>query len=351
MLALMAGLAITLESRGLAILNAIDDRYWNPPTNTYVEFVGPNHKRSKDAAFAWDMAVLLSARAAAISSPGGREGYDKDAKTLEKYWTEAHGAAGYSVWPGQDGDPDRYYDDNEWIGLAQIEAFERTRDRKYLELARRTFQFVLSGETEELGGGIFWREKEKLSKNTCSNAPAALLATRLYLATKQKPFLAKAEELYTWTLKLRDTDHLYWDSIDLQDKIDKTKWTYNSALMIRAGLALHTATHKGRYLNEAVETAKAATEHWVDSKTGAIKDEAPFAHHLSEAFLLLDQQDKSKNWRAIAENAIDYAYQHTGKDNLFGHRWDKLPGEKEEAKLLYQASMARALLILEALKH
>src|SRR5207248_297258 len=89
------------------------------------------------------------------------------ADALQVYWTEHKGIGGYDVLPGPK-PADRYYDDNEWVVLALVEAYEATRDVKYRNRAEATFRFVLSGEDDKLGGGLYWQENKLESKNACS---------------------------------------------------------------------------------------------------------------------------------------------------------------------------------------
>ena len=56
--------------------------------------------------------------------------------------------------------------------------------------------FVLSGEDARVGGGIYWRENERKSKNTCVNAPAIVSGLRLYEVTKRPEYLDHARRLY-----------------------------------------------------------------------------------------------------------------------------------------------------------
>ena len=52
-------------------------------------------------------------------------------------------------------------------------------------------RFVLSGEDDELGGGVSLPQKRRRnSKNTCSNAPAIVAALRLHQKTTSPQHLA-----------------------------------------------------------------------------------------------------------------------------------------------------------------
>lgn len=335
----------TFRDEAARVTANIQSQFWQPEKGHYAAYVTAAGTVAKEPAFAWDVGVELSALAAAMRSNPAEYGplFDQAQASLQTYGSDYRGVFGYGVLPKQS-TPDRYYDDNEWIALAELDAYDASSSPKYLKLAKRTFDFVLSGSSEALGGGIFWREQEKNSKNTCSNAPAMLAAARLYLATHEPHYLTVAKELQIWLQKLKDpSDQLMFDAMGLNGHMDKTKWTYNSALMIRGDLALFKATDNKEYLEEAVAIGRSAITHWVDLSAGAIHDEGPFAHHLSEAFLALAAYDESRPWHEIADNASQFAFDHTQQVGLFGSRWDRLAASDGHFKLLYQASMARAL--------
>ncbi len=125
-------------------------------------------------------------------------------------------------------------------------------------------QFVLSGEDQTLGGGIYWRENEKKGKNTCVNAPAIVAAAELYQITRDQKYLETAKRLYSWTrAHLQDPqDGLYYDNIGLGGNVAKFKLTYNSGLMIRANVELYRATGDMTYLNEARRIANSSINQW-----------------------------------------------------------------------------------------
>ncbi|MFI5385280.1 MAG: glycoside hydrolase family 76 protein [Fimbriimonadales bacterium] len=162
--------------------------------------------------------------------------------------------------------------------------------------------------------------------------------------TGKNSYLTTAKNLYAWLAKLTDSDGLMLDHIDLSGKIERTKWTYNSALTVEAGASLFQITGDRKYLSDAKRTAEAAKARWIDPIAGAIKDEAAFAHHLADAFLALGQVDRGGDWGAVARRSIEFAYSNTGKDGLFGSRWDRYAARDSKFILLWQASMARGLL-------
>ena len=270
------------------------------------------------------------------------------ADALEKHWIVDNGIGGYSVLPEQQR-ADRYYDDNVWIVLALIETLEATRDEKYLERAEATMRFVLSGEDDELGGGIYWRERRRNSKNTCSNAPAIVAALRLYQKTTNPQHLATAERLYDWTCShLQDEeDGLFWDNLRLSGRLDRRKYSYNSALMIRANCLFFEVTKDPKYLAEAQRIARSAIAHWIVPETGAVKDGGRFAHLLLESLLAVGRRDQDPQWLNIVKSSVQFARQNVRDSNgRYAHRWDRShPQVLESFQLIDQASAARAFFV------
>jgi predicted alpha-1,6-mannanase (GH76 family) len=293
----------------------------------------------------WGVGVQLSAMAAAARAEP--ETYLAETKNyadaIGVYWLKHNRIEGFDVQPGPK-ESDRYYDDNAWLVLALAEVFEVSGDKQYLDRSAATFRFVMSGEDDKLGGGLYWRENFLTSKNTCTNAPAIVSALRLYQITREDKYLETAKRLYTWTNShLQDEDGLYWDAIKLDGRVNKRKFSYNTALMIRANCLFHAITGEARYLDEARRVAMAAEKLWV-REDGAVADNGRFAHLLTESFLAVYQQDKDPRWTASVERTLTYVHDHLlTPDGRYPHRWDRPSGGSlVETALLNQASPARA---------
>jgi len=330
-------------------MGQIEQEYAMPSRSLYADAIQPGEKRPSQPAFMWGCGVQLTALAAAarIDGPTYLPRMKRYITGLDVYWSKADPVPGYDVLPGPKG-PDRYYDDNEWLVLGLLEAYDLTADAADLDRAEKAMKFVMSGEDDQLGGGLFWHEQEKKSKNTCSNGPAIVAALRLYEVTHKDDYLAIAKRLYRWTNeRLQDADGLYWDNIKLDGKIEKTKFTYNTALMLRANALLHKITGEPAYLQEAERVAKAAEAHWIQKDTGAMADAGMFAHHLCEAFFTLAREDKNPHWREIVTRALAFV-QEKGRDSdgHYNDHWDHSePEKRNKIGLLSQASVARAFLV------
>ena len=185
---------------------------------------GGGYQSSGSAGYAWTQSLellLLGDSVSAGTTPAST--LSTFVTGLTPYWRTDNGIGGYDVLPGND-PLDRYYDDNEWLDWGLIQAYQATGNAADLTQAQQTFNFILSGESSALGGGIFWHEQDETSKNTISNAPAIIDALNLYTATGQSFYLATATNLYKWVnANLQNpANGLYYDHINLDGTVQTT---------------------------------------------------------------------------------------------------------------------------------
>ncbi len=270
---------------------------------------------------------------------------------LESYWDPTAPVAGYNAWCSGPGGTDKYYDDNAWVALDFVEAYQATRDPLFLQKAYATQRFVLSGWDDRLGGGLYWKLDHQ-GKNTCSNAPASVAALSLARVTGSQSQLMWALKIRDWTNShLQDTDGLYWDNVNLKGEVQKTKWTYNTALMIRADLLLYQIKRDRSYLAEARRLSDAGLAAWTDPATGSLQktENSPrFSNYFCEALLrLYDETHDVKYLNAVRRQA-DYAYAHVR--DVQGGYWDNwktvLHPAGERKSLIENASVARLFWLL-----
>ena len=186
-------------------------------------------KRHNEYSYLWPYSGTFSAVNALLESTGNKK-YKKLLENkvlpgLEEYFDTRREPFAYSSYISNQPLSDRFYDDNVWLGIDFTDSYRMTKKQAYLEKAELIWEFILSGKDEVLGGGIYWCEQKKESKNTCSNAPGAVFALKLFQATQDSTYLKQGKELYEWTKKnLEDpTDHLYFDNIALNKKIGLVK--------------------------------------------------------------------------------------------------------------------------------
>lgn len=325
---------------GMETVETIRRDYRLPNRDLYADAL--NEGKQSGPAFNWGCGVWITAlNGAARHDKAWKKELRSFVEAMRVYWNDKGPVPGYDVLPGPK-DVDRYYDDNEWLVMGLTEASEILRDRKVLGWAEDTMRFVLSGEDDKLGGGIYWHEPDRKSKNTCSNAPAAAALMALYARTHKTAYLEKARELYAWTkAHLQDPeDGLMWDSISLTGRVQRTKWSYNTALMIRTAAELGKATGEKGYLDEAERMAKSSEARWIDPATGALKDEGRFGHLLLESWEYVPTPARKET----ARKALRWLHEHgKNSEGLYGGRFDVPPkAEQKKFELIDQASAARA---------
>lgn len=267
---------------------------------------------------------------------------------LDQYYDKSRLPHGYQSGIVAAGQSDRYYDDDIWLGIDFCELFSLTGNKEFLTRALDTWKFVFSGYDDILGGGIYWCEQKKTTKNTCSNAPASVLALKLFAATGDSTFFQLGKNIYDWTqANLRDPgDHLYNDNIDLSGKVDSRKYTYNSGQMLQASVMLYKMTGEKIYLDEAGTIAKNVISHFTEEykynerTIRLFKNTGNwFNYILLRGYMELYSVDKNPVYLQIFIDNMDQVWDNARtKEGLFVKDW-KGKKENQYNELLDQAGM------------
>jgi predicted alpha-1,6-mannanase (GH76 family) len=198
--------------------------------------------------------------------------------------------------------PNKFYDDMEWMAIAWLRAFYVTGEERYKQAALILWEDIKTGWNDHMGGGIAWRKPQLDYKNTPANAPAVILAARLYRAFGEPTDLAWAVIIYEWLTKnmVDPATGFVWDGMNrLGDgAIDKHwKFTYCQGVYIGAGLELYRVTQERVYLQSALRTAHAAIAELADSGTSLLPPEGTgdgglfkgiFVRYLTELILAVN---------------------------------------------------------------
>ncbi len=320
--------------RAREVTEHIQKTFWNSGTGLYAR---STTDRKPD--FVWPSSVMFSALVAASRNEPQiyRPVMQKVFTAMDAYWDAKDKPPGYEPSPTRGGGHDKYYDDNAWLAITFLEAYELTHDASYLTRADETLQFVLSGWDDQLGGGIWWHEAHKDgTKNTCVNAPAAVACQKLAkFRTGQVAgeLNDRSQKLVDWTVSaLQADDGLFQDrKVVATGEVKRGKLTYNSGLMIRAFLGRYRATGEKAHLDEARRIAKACNR-FMDANTGAYRDQVKRAHLLVEADLELYRVTKNDYLLQRAKQNADFYYD----------TWKAHPPED----LMTNAAIARVLWLM-----
>lgn len=295
------------------------------------------------AAFNWPLGILLSAYVAAARLDRTRYAPRVRALTdslARGYWRADGPVGGYNASrTNGSGGTDRYYDDNAWLALAWAEAVGDGLGAAYSAAARRALAFCLSGHDTALGGGVWWHEKKE-GKHTCSTAPVAVAALTVSGDT------VTARRMYAW---LRDTlrdpsDGLYWDALAASTgRLEKSKWSYNSALPLRLELLFGDLWGGREYRDRAARLTDVCLAHWFRADTGILTDDASFAHLLCEDLLRASSALGDRRARDAAFTSLDTLWTRVRRpDGWYPKRWDPADRTDSPTELLWIASAARA---------
>lgn len=278
---------------------------------------------------------------------------------LAAYFDDQRLPAGYASYINTAPTSDRFYDDNVWLGIDFVDAYTMTEKPAYLDQAKLVWDFVASGRDDKLGGGIYWCEQQKTSKNTCSNAPGAVFALKLFQATQDSSYFHQGKALYEWTqANLQDTvDGLYFDNIKLDGQLDRRKFPYNSGQMLQAAALLYKLTNEEKYLKEAQHLAHASYDYFFTAADDSQQfrllktSDVWFIAVMMRGFVELYDVDQNQLYLDTFEKNLSHAWEHMRESNgLFNKDWRGK--EKEEEKwLLTQAAMVELYARLAGYAH
>ena len=314
-----------MDYRGKAeeTYRAIQARFLIPGSGLYRQNY-PDQPGDRKYADCWAYGSLLSATVALAHL--SRQKYEPALRaclaSLEHFWQ----GPGYSSYIISQGGGDRYYDDNEWLGMELLAAYRLLKDPHLLERARAVWDFVVSGWSDALGGGIYWRERDNSSKNTCSNGPAIIYALQLFQATGERRYLDWAQRIYGWVnARLRSPEGVYWDSFRSTGEVDVTTWTYNTGVMVHANVLLYKVTRFEQYLGEARLVAHRSLDHFAGRRIDGVRifpDNPWFNAVMFRGYLVLAEATGDTTYCDALLGCLDYGWDHgRDKEGLLGPDW------------------------------
>lgn len=306
--------------------------YWSERVGlmfgTYPNTLGthdePNSPDYNSHAYLWGLGGVLSGFNAIVQNTDNvdfRTTYESRLKrTLLEYYNTTKEPMCFGCFVNDH--DERLYDDAIWVGIDLTDLYSKTKDNWYLDYAKSVWNFVLTGKDDALGGGIYWKESPRDSKNTCSNAPAVVLALKLYQVTNDPSYLETGKEVYKWVKsKLQDpADYLYWDCIKIDGTVETSKFSYNSGQMLQAAVLLYNATGDAQYLTDAKLLAEACYnyffENFVSNYSGEqfriLKDgKRWFNAIMVRGFLELNKVESNGTYMLAIRKSLDHAWKYT----------------------------------------
>ncbi len=297
----------------------------------------------RNPAYAWGHGVMLSALTAACKLNSSYLAETKSfADALQtRYWCTLNGTSGYNASYGGCGD--RYYDDNAWIALGLIELYMICGETKYLDRAKATVVFCMSGENgpeNDPPGGIRWHESNTGGSSVCAGAPTSLANLMLYQITGIESYKTDGQRIYDW---LR-TCGLHQYASGIYHEVNQGPLGYQTAVVLQTAVRLYQVTGDTTYLTEAQRLAAAMEHQFINKDTHVLNQTGKWGgHDMTNAYVDLYEADHNRHWLDIAAGYIRYLHDN-GKDTVTGRyptSWNDTT-RVPSADLLDNASVARA---------
>ncbi len=329
-------------SRVQLIYRNINQYFSSSTHGLFIETTDTAHNE-KQFSYLWPLCALIQAANEMEVLEPRKQYLSPVLKSIEQYYNPNPPAPGYQAYVARAGKDTRYIDDNQWIGIACMDAYNRTKKQEYLELSKVIYRFMMTGYDTISGGGLYWRENDKTSKNTCSNGPGVLVALQLYKATGEKQYLNTGLDIFNWTNKhLLSPKGIYFDALRMKNMhIDSTAYTYNVGTMLQANVLLYQITKNKAYLTDAERLTDAARTYFY--KENKLPNHYWFNAVLLRGYIELYKVDgNKKRLQFLVDDAERIWNTERDEHNLFG--------SKKTKSLIDQAAMLEVYARLAHLK-
>ena len=332
------------ETWGLEISNEIESGLRLPGSSLYRERTGSN-----TPSFIWPASTQLRAMTSRLELDPANTlnrsrllGFSNQLQS--DYWNASpDNDNGYAVLPGS---TERFYDDNAHMTVALVEAYDVSGESIFLQRAIATHAFVLEGENNEQGGGIYFKEGQGGPKNSVSTLQAARGAAMLFQATGQQSFLDDATRLLTWAeANVQAPDGMYYqDARDPIDTLPNTPLTNAAGMGILTNLELFDITGDNAYLDEAERIGQALDARYF-LNNGQIGQEGYWAFEAVDAFVDLYERTGDDVWLTNVTAGLDFLHANTRDVNgHYGPNWGQSYTDQTPWFLNDNAAVARAYL-------
>lgn len=230
-----------------------------------------------------------------------------------------------------------WYDDMEWMALALLRLFDETKDDFYKKLVDILWKDIKTAWNSNMGGGMAWRKDQLDYKNTPANAPAAILAFRLYQRFGNEDDLAWGRKIFEWNRdNLMDQETFYvWDGMNRTgDGTIDYNWafTYNQGVMIGAAVEYYRITGEKTLLDLAKNIAYESKRRFGDAHGGTFpyegKDDCGLFRGIFFRYLfeLIKEAPEVKEFSEILmDNTFVVIEKGISDSGVIGGYWDEQP--------------------------
>jgi uncharacterized protein YyaL (SSP411 family) len=301
-------------------LNQIDDLWWKPSLGFYS--AQTDGSGATVTPYLWWAFPLFEAKAAAVfASPtaASKAALNAFALAAEKYWdpTAANGVGAYSSSYNVRYSGNPYFDDNGWWGIAYMDAYDATKNPRWLKDAMRALTFIDKYGWDAKGGGGTWWDFTHEGKTSEPLAAGAVIAARLYAATKKTTYLAIAKKYIAWADA--HTQNAQQGNLYGRNATDATIMDYVEGMMISAHASLCTTTKQQRWCTRARDIAAASLNEFPIVAPWAPETDVIYLRGLLDLYA----KDRDPRWYAVVyANGVSARTNARDEDGLWSLGWD-----------------------------
>jgi hypothetical protein len=292
----------------------------------------------------WDSVPLfesLDAIAIAEPSAADKRAVARFATGAERYLN--HGlrpVSGYSPYPGdRTASTETWFDDNGWWGLAFVNAYTATGNRRYLSDAQRALAYIARAGWDAQGGGGMWWNTEHPYKSGPALSSDTLLAVMLYAKTHSSFALAQAKRFLSWANGpgFSQADALYEGS-----SVNPTPVDYVEGPLIYAQALLCSLDGVGSECERAQQVEQRSLQRF-----GYLLDFSPQydAIYLQWMLALYSLNHDATLYRMAVDNARDASTRARNAEGLYLLSWNgqKLPAQDAQPGMLQTQAATTSL--------
>ena len=307
---------LTLANQGIS---AAHGAYWNSHERWYNDRLNDGDRYP--LATVWSIVPLFEAvDGIAIANPSAakRRAVRSFGLYAERYWNgdlRPHG--GYAPYPGDRGADDHvWFDDNSWWGLAFVDAYRATHNRRFLDDARRALDFVDARGWD--GGNGMWWETQYTGHSLEALGAAAALAAEIYEHGGGARYGRIARKYIAWANGHARKTWSWVSGYGLYTNSSQPVMTYVEGAMLGAHLAL-CRRGDATACRHAEGIAASARDWW----PGTLPNFAPQYDTILFRYLVqLSAYDGNPRWWDWARQNADAAIRHGRVGRLYLRFWD-----------------------------
>lgn len=162
-----------------------------------------------------------------------------------------------------------YNDDIAWAAIGFTRIYLLTNEERYLTIAKNNFDTMWrrAYSPDVLGGGLWWKDDQKDTKNSCIQCPASIAACLLGKALNDDSYYEKAKELMEWEFAnlFEEATGRVYDAYKTDGSKNNWASTYNQGTFVGACTLLHEKYGDEKYLDYAKAAVNFAVKELANS--------------------------------------------------------------------------------------